>query len=154
VRYRAVLLAALVGLLAGCGTPAPAAEPERALADLAAAVTAGDSAAVDRLLCPAARAQGHTMQQVRDGMVELDPAFAGAGWRAEAGPVTGQTAQTASGTLLITRTGWPAQVPPLVEDFLNANEVPRPLDQLGPGGEITLVLQDGRWLACGPRSAG
>ena len=148
----ALLLAAAVGLLAGCGAPAAAATPEGSLTALAAAVSADDPAAVDRLICPAARAQGHTMQQVRDGLTELDPAFRGAAWHAEAGPISTRDATTATGTLTVTRTGWPATTPPVVEDFLAANEVPRPLNLLGAGGEITLVLQNGHWLACTPNS--
>ncbi len=91
------------------------------------------------------------MQQVRDGLVLLDPAFAGAGWRAEPGPVTSRTGTEATGSLTVTRAGWPAQTPPLVAAFLAANQVPRPMNELSDGGELTLVQQDGHWLACGPR---
>jgi hypothetical protein len=155
VRSRAaLLLVATAALLGGCGAPAAAATPAGSLTALAAAVSANDPAAVDRLICPAARDQGHTMAQVRDGLVELDPAYRTAAWRAQAGPITGQDATTATGSLTITRTGWPATTSPLVEDYLAANEVPRPLNLLGAGGEITLVRQGGSWLACGPRDAG
>jgi hypothetical protein len=154
VRCRAGLLLVLAGLVAGCGAPAATTTPEGTLSALAAAVSADDPAAVDRLLCPAGRAVGHTMQQVRDGLTELDPTFTGAGWHADAGPITERTAENATGSLIVTRTGWPADVPPLVEDFLAANQVPRPMNELGDGGEITLVLQDGHWLACGPRGLG
>jgi hypothetical protein len=154
VRYRAALLVLVAGVLAGCGAPAGTDTPEGTLAALAAAVNADDPAAVDRLICPAARDQGHTMQQVRDGLVFLDPAFTSAAWHAEPGPITTRTDTEATGSLTVTRTGWPDEVPRLVEDFLNGNQVPRPMNELSDGGGITLVLQDGHWLACGPRGAG
>jgi hypothetical protein len=151
VRNRAALLVVVAGVLTGCGAPAGTDTPEGALAALAAAVNADDPAAVDRLICPAGREQGHTMAQVRDGLVLLDPAFAGARWHAEPGPVTTRTDTEATGSLTVTRTGWPARTPQLVSTFLAANQVPRPVNELGDGGELTLVQQDGHWLACGPR---
>jgi hypothetical protein len=148
VRYRAALLVVVVGVLAGCGAPAGSDTPEGTLAALAAAVNADDPAAVDRLICPAARAEGHTMQQVHDGLVLLDPAFKSAAWHAEAGPVTTRTATTAAASLTVTEVGWPDPVPPLTDDFEDADQVPRPMNLLGDGGELTLVQQDGHWLAC------
>jgi hypothetical protein len=88
------------------------------------------------------------MSRIRDGLTELDPAFADAGWHASPGPVHRLTPTTATGTLTVSRTGWPQRQSPEVSEFLSASPGPRPLTLLGPGGELALVEQDGQWFAC------
>jgi hypothetical protein len=153
VALLATVLTAALPVLTGCGA-ADTSTPQGTLAALAAAVDDDDSAAVDRLICAAGRNHGDTMTRVRDGLVELDPAFADARWHAEPGPVRSQTATEATASLTVSTVGWPATRSPEVEEFLAASEAPRPLNELGEGGEIRLVVEDGRWLACGPNGIG
>lgn len=149
VRRTAVLTVTLA-VLVGCGAAADTTSPQGTLAALAQAVNDDDQAAVDQLICAAGRDDGHTMAEVRDGLTELDPAFANARWHAEPGPVRTQTATEASASLVVSTVDWPATRSPEIEEFLAAGEAPRPINELGEGGEIHLVVEDGRWLACGP----
>lgn len=140
-----VLPAALA--LGGCAADARTATPEGTLAALAEAVDRADDAAVARLVCPAARDDGDSMSRIHDGLVELDPAFAGAGWTAEPGPVRQVDATSAVGTLTVTRTGWPPRESPQVAEFLQGSRGPLPITLLR-GDRIALVRQDDAWLAC------
>jgi hypothetical protein len=125
--------------------------PKSTLAALVRAINDSNDDAVDRLICAAAKKGGAGFADARAVLVEADPRLGKIRYRAKAAGVTSATDREATVKLLINVVGVPKDVSPEAQQALAVNEIPRPLNQQNERGEIHLVKESGRWVACGPR---
>jgi hypothetical protein len=155
----ALALAGCTGPDAATGTdrtpagPVDQSTPESTVAALVAAANAADDAAVDRLLCPAARARGRGIAEARAALLEVEPSLTGFGYKVTAGEVVQESAEAATTTLMVSVLGLSGNVPPAAQQFLDSSEIPRPFNLTNQDGRLHLVRDGARWFGCTPPTA-